>query len=113
MAEQPVSLDSVVAALQPALLEARFEDAGSGTSGPYTWVRFRRHERLGTQRCVRLITISHAPDAQAFLADAYLVMRSTNIYTPVGRERRHYGAAADAEVAARELASVVLSWAGA
>ena len=113
MAEPSVSLDSIVAVVRPTLMEAGFEDAGSGESGPYTWARFRRQERQGTQRHVRMITISHAPVEQAFVADVYLVSRTTYTQTPVQKDVRRYGTPGEAESAARELAALILGWVGA
>ena len=77
MAEPSVSLDSIVVVVRPALMEVGFEDAASGECGPYTWARFRQQERQATPRHVRMITISHARVEQAFVADGYLVTRST------------------------------------
>ena len=112
MAEPSVTLDALADAVRPALLAAGFEDAGTGVSGPYTWVRFRRQEMSGGERCGRLITLSHAPDEQAFLADSYLVARRTYTYTPAGKELRRYGTPAEADAAISELAAAVLAWVG-
>ncbi|HLH24527.1 MAG TPA: hypothetical protein VK066_18555 [Chloroflexota bacterium] len=110
MAQPTLSLDLLAAAIRPALLAAAFEDAGSGISGSYRWVRFRRQEAPAGERLVRLITLSHAAEEQAFLADAYLVARLTFTYTPVGKEIRRYGTPEEAVLAAGELAAAVRRW---
>jgi hypothetical protein len=113
VAESSVTLDALANAVRPALLGAGFEDAGEVVSGPYTSVRFRRQEMQGAERCVRMITLSHAPADQAFLADSYLVTRRTYTYTPAGKELRRYGTPAEAETAIAELAAAVRAWVGA
>jgi hypothetical protein len=110
VAEPTASLASILAAVRPALEAAGYEDAGSGDSGPYPWVRFRRQEVVANQRCVRLLTLSHAPEEQAFLADVYLVARSTSTHTPVARELMRYSGPTEAAAAAEQLAARVLSW---
>jgi hypothetical protein len=111
MAEPTVTLDLLAEAVGPALLAAGFEDAGTGVSGSYPWVRFRRQETRAGERVVHLITLSHAPEEQAFLADAYLVARRTYTYTPAGKEIRRYGTPEEAAAAAGELAAAVRGWA--
>ncbi|HZS00631.1 MAG TPA: hypothetical protein VFE37_18080 [Chloroflexota bacterium] len=110
MADPSVTLDLLANAVGPALLAAGFEDAGSGESGGYPWMRFRRHETHAGERVIHLITLSHAPEEQAFLADAYLVARRSYTYTPAGKEIRRYGTAEEAEAAAAALADAVRAW---
>jgi hypothetical protein len=110
MAESSVTLDLLAAAVGPTLLAAGFEDAGSGMSGSYPYVRFRRQETRGGEAVIRLITLSHAPDDQAFLADAYVVARRAYTWTPAGKEMRRYGTPEEAETAAAELAAAVRGW---
>src|SRR5262249_411485 len=90
-----------------------FKEDESNLDGPYSWVRFRRQEQAQNQNWTRLVTLSHAPAEQAFLADVYLVSRTTQTRTPVARELRRYGDAAEAEVAARELVARGRGWLGA
>lgn len=110
MAEPTVTLDLLAAAVGPALLTAGFEDAGSGTSGTYPYVRFRRQETRAGESVIRLITLSHAPQDYAFLADAYVVARRAYTWTPAGKEMRRYGTPEEAETAAAELAVAVRGW---
>jgi hypothetical protein len=113
VAESGVTLDTLANFVGPVLLEAGFEDAGNGVSGPYTWVPYRCQENLNGERRVRPITLSFAPEDQALLADSYLVARRTYTYTPVGKELRRYGTPAEAETAAAELTAAVRAWVGA
>jgi hypothetical protein len=113
LAERGPTLDRVLAAVEPRLLAAGFQNAGSDDSGTYAWVRFRRHERIGEQRFTRMITVAHAQADQAYLADSYVVSRDTHTQTPVARELKRYGSAAEAERVADELAAAVLGWVGA
>ena len=113
MAESTVTLDLLAAVARPALLAAGFDDAGGGVSDRDPWVRFRRPETLDGERVVRLITLSHAAEEQAFLADAHVVARRTYTYTPAGKEIRRYGTPVEAEAAAGPLAAVVRGWVGA
>jgi hypothetical protein len=113
VAELAATLDLVLVPLRSPLAVAGFKEDESSIEGPYTWVRFRRQEQAQNQTWTRLITLSHAPAEQAFLADVYLVSRSTHTRTPVARELRRYGDAAEAEVAARELVESVRGWVGA
>ena len=110
MVKPAPTLTLVLATIEPRLLEAGFESAGSDDNGTYAWQRFRRAERAGERRMNRVITVSHARAEQAFLADAYLIARDTHIQTPVGREVRRYGAPAEAAAVAAALAAVVLAW---
>jgi hypothetical protein len=104
------TLDLALATLEPRLLAAGFESAGSDDNGTYAWQRFRRAERAGERRVNRVITVSQARAEQAFLADSYLIARDTHIQTPVGREVRRYGAPAEAAAVAAALAAAVLAW---
>ena len=113
MSDANVRLDALADAVRPTLLGAGFEEAGAGVSGPYTWARFRRQETRDGERCDHLITLSHAPQEQAFLVDAYLVAGRTYTYTPAGKELRRYGTPAEAEAAVSELAAAVRAWVGA
>ena len=113
MAEPTVSLGLLVDSLRSALEAAGFEDAGSSISGTFHWARFRRQETRAGERMVRLLTLSHAPEDQAFVAYADLVARRTYTTTPAGKEMRHYGSAAEAEAVVGELAAAVRGWVGA
>lgn len=110
MAEPTVTLDILVDAARPALEAAGFENAGSGAPGPYTSVRFRRQETHSGERYVRLVTLAHAPEDQAFLAWVDLVARRTYTYTPAGKDLRRYGTPAEAATVASELAAAVRGW---
>ena len=110
MTESSPTLELVVAAVEPGLVSAGFQHAGTGESAAYHWVRFRRHERSGDRRFTRMITVSHASAEGAFLADAYLYSRDTHTQTPVAHHLCRYGSPAEAETVAGELAAVVLGW---
>jgi hypothetical protein len=110
LVEPTPTLALALVTIEPRLLEAGFECAGSDDNGTYAWQRFRRAERAGERRFSRVITVSHAGAEQAFLADAYVIARDTHIQTPVGREVRRYGAPADAPAVASGLAAAVLAW---
>jgi hypothetical protein len=110
MAEPTVTLDLLADAVRPTLLNAGFEDAGGGESGGFPYVRFRRQETRAGEGVIRLITLSHAPQDGAFLADAYLVARRSYTWTPAAKEIRRYGTLEEAEAAAAELAAAVLGW---
>jgi hypothetical protein len=110
LVEPTPTLDLALDVLKPGLLAAGFQSTGSDDSGTYAWERFRRTERAGQQRVSRVIMVSHAAAERAFLADAYVIARETHIQTPVAREVRRYGAAAEAAATAAALAAVVLTW---
>jgi hypothetical protein len=113
VAEPAATLDLILLPLRSPLAVAGFKEDESSLEGPYSWVRFRRQEQAQDQNWTRLVTLSHAPAERAFLADVYLVSRTTQTRTPVARELRRYGDAAEAEVAARELVEAVRGWVGA
>jgi len=114
VSEPSITIDLLDGVVRPKLLELGFEDAGhSGEGSTYAWVRFRRQERVGSHRQVRMITLSHAAEDSAFLADAYVVARATDTQTPTGREMRRYGDVTEATAAVDELAAAVLTWLGA
>ena len=108
MAEPTLTPDLLADAAAPALLAAGFEDAGSGESGGFPYVRSRRQETRAGVGVIRLITLSQAPQDGAFLADAYLVARRSYTFTPAAKEIRCYGTVSDAGCAAAEVAEAVL-----